>query len=815
MPTTIYDSSLLTQRRQAKTIANSFLQRLNTDSPVNNTNSFSSPTGIWSDSILNEVATGSMTMYRKSDGGAVCISPCCQAAPEYETPSTVDNIFIYLNCLIVSWSVPINSTKAGVITYNIAAVSSDGGAEQNVSTTDTYYNFEDLTPYKHYTFSITATNASGSSASVTSYSIYSPPLGMQSRVTNLSVTPNGYVWGNSLFTFGQVKYTFVKQNISNDKCYGSIAELAGAYPDIGVSTIFPLSDLIAFATTNAVRSGSIYDLNGGNGVWKTSDGGLSWTSLTKNKIFNTGSPFPDFSYWWNELDGVVIYDDGVSGNCKAYYTSNGGTTWQQSSGIGANYSDASTVTYSVIGNTIWFLSKTFNNTYFINKSTNKGQTFTTIQFINNVNAAQIDFTDENNGIVGIVQTNLIYKTTDGGATWTQIPTNLLPSGVLINVTHSYSGNWFIFNSILNGYLQNIEYLSQNLFTAIPTFSILSRLDNLSQIKFVNNTHRIGYGASNFFYNLIKDCAENTDTIAPPTVNDIYRGDQSVLVNILPPNQFPIRSLPVEIYQGDTLVDNTQVISSFPALITNLENGTPYRFKFKASWGIGEKGDVSESTDFTEEIIPSLGIPVPTRLGSLVFSRSSDGSTNTASFVIIPPANNGGAPITSYSVVLKQLINNVEKETKIDNIVTPIFSYNLSSSETIISGTVNSINSYGTQTDNLLIYNSPRDPNRVPIIHSVTNSGTPNQIIVNVETTSSTPLSYQYYKLYIYNRNNFRVVTSCSPNLYQLINVTAASGTTQNIVVSNVPSGNIQVALYFLNVLAGGQSAAAIMNHTVP
>lgn len=77
MPTTIYDSSLLTQRTRDKTISNSFINRATYASG-------SAPLlGITQDSILNNVANGQMKYYRKGDittvdNGCPCapLNPC-------------------------------------------------------------------------------------------------------------------------------------------------------------------------------------------------------------------------------------------------------------------------------------------------------------------------------------------------------------------------------------------------------------------------------------------------------------------------------------------------------------------------------------------------------------------------------------------------------------------------------------------------------------------------------------------------------------------------------------------------------------------
>lgn len=98
MPTTIYDSSLITQRRRATTESGSFVSRI---SPWNvkglsstipaypvNINANTQPNtgyapilGIYDQSIINTVKNGQMTMYRKNDGGCTTISNGCPCLP--------------------------------------------------------------------------------------------------------------------------------------------------------------------------------------------------------------------------------------------------------------------------------------------------------------------------------------------------------------------------------------------------------------------------------------------------------------------------------------------------------------------------------------------------------------------------------------------------------------------------------------------------------------------------------------------------------------------------------------------------------------
>ena len=71
MPTTIYDSSLLTQRRGSKAESGSFLNRI-----ASNNTGYAPALGIWDQSVINTVKNGQMKYYRKGDSGTTVDTGC-------------------------------------------------------------------------------------------------------------------------------------------------------------------------------------------------------------------------------------------------------------------------------------------------------------------------------------------------------------------------------------------------------------------------------------------------------------------------------------------------------------------------------------------------------------------------------------------------------------------------------------------------------------------------------------------------------------------------------------------------------------------
>jgi hypothetical protein len=78
MSTTIYDSSLLTQRKQAKAESGSFINRI--QNYANPQTGYSPALGIYDQSIINSVKDGTMRYYRKGTGGVTIVDNGCPCA---------------------------------------------------------------------------------------------------------------------------------------------------------------------------------------------------------------------------------------------------------------------------------------------------------------------------------------------------------------------------------------------------------------------------------------------------------------------------------------------------------------------------------------------------------------------------------------------------------------------------------------------------------------------------------------------------------------------------------------------------------------
>jgi hypothetical protein len=188
MPTTNYDSSLLTKRRANKASSGSFITRIT--SP-NNTTGYAPQLGIYDNSIINTVKLGSMIEYRKCDGSVLVNPgcPCPQAnSPNFTPPGEVSNIRWIIGSIILQWDPPTQGD--GPFTYQITPYL-NGSALSTVVTTSTEYRFVDLEEWKPYTFSICAINAGGMGALVkTTDSILMPPSDISNIMTGASGNPD-------------------------------------------------------------------------------------------------------------------------------------------------------------------------------------------------------------------------------------------------------------------------------------------------------------------------------------------------------------------------------------------------------------------------------------------------------------------------------------------------------------------------------------------------------------------------------------------------------------------------------------------------
>ena len=174
----------------------------------------------------------------------------------------------------------------------------------------------------------------------------------------------------------------------------------------------------------------------GGKVFRTNDGGQSWTHQATALFVDTLEAYPDLIYFWNKNEGVCV-GDATNGYAEIYTTSNGGNLWTRVSY--ANMPALITGEYfysgyfATVDNSFWFGTSKGN----IYKTNDKGLTWSSISnpFLNNGKVRVIQFKDSLNGIIGDRSGDsfTLYRTSNGGTTWQAIT----PTGPVYGRSISY------------------------------------------------------------------------------------------------------------------------------------------------------------------------------------------------------------------------------------------------------------------------------------------------------------------------------------------------------------------------------------------
>lgn len=202
-----------------------------------------------------------------------------------------------------------------------------------------------------------------------------------------------------------------------------IAQTAEEIPSAALfSDIHAFNANTAFVITAPSSGGA-----SSNGIWKTTDGGLNWTKYS-GSIFSASASFANHIYFWDENNGYAG-GDPVANKFEMYKTTDGGNTWSVISTAPAPQ-NADEFTYvavkDVVGDNIWLGTSTGR----ILRSTDRGETWTAhispaLDFggvITAGSSASYSFADANNGLL-ITDDNgfiVLYSTSDGGTTWTDL-----------------------------------------------------------------------------------------------------------------------------------------------------------------------------------------------------------------------------------------------------------------------------------------------------------------------------------------------------------------------------------------------------------
>lgn len=153
------------------------------------------------------------------------------------------------------------------------------------------------------------------------------------------------------------------------------------------------------------------------GIYKTVDGGYTWTKMTTGTVFGSSS-FLDGVHFWDANNGFA-FGDPVGGSYEIYTTTDGGSNWTAAV-TSVTAQDANEYAYvgafDVLGDHIWLTT----NEGRILHSTDKGYNWT-VASTTLTDANFVRFIDANTGFARQIDNangiNDVVITTDGGATW--------------------------------------------------------------------------------------------------------------------------------------------------------------------------------------------------------------------------------------------------------------------------------------------------------------------------------------------------------------------------------------------------------------
>jgi PKD repeat protein len=196
---------------------------------------------------------------------------------------------------------------------------------------------------------------------------------------------------------------------------------------IGIPTNCSVSELFAVNYDTAWVA-TYGNTTGGNAIFKTTDGGLTWNAQTAADFSGTAA-FANTIYFWDADNGICMGDPN-GGYFEIYTTTDGGTTWIRvpqaniPAPASGEYSYNGGKDYDVVGNTIWFGTNKGN----VFRSLDRGLNWTKVAS-GKPEVTNVTFGDADHGIIqyktyntqtGAIINFDLLSTTDGGLTWTEI-----------------------------------------------------------------------------------------------------------------------------------------------------------------------------------------------------------------------------------------------------------------------------------------------------------------------------------------------------------------------------------------------------------
>lgn len=380
-------------------------------------------------------------------------------------------------------------------------------------------------------------------------------------------------------TLGFYEISIVNENVVWAICYDGVGGLGSGVPILdfikttdggttwipGVLNIPPsvtFSNICALSADEAWVAMHKADFSTGGGVFHTTDGGATWQQSNPGTLFGPSS-WPNFVYFKDPMNGIAG-GDAVDGYFEIYTTTDGGISWTRTpqanipapipGGIGGWFDG-----FCVIGDTVWF-------------GTNLGQMYKSTDFgltwsIHTVDPAmnmvyEIAFNDDGlHGLTNIRLANnavVLYSTTDGGVTWTQ----MAPTGQWkrSRVTSVPGTNTFVSTSVIYPN-RGSAYTMDNGATWVEIDGTVQK----AACRFLNATT----GWAGGYYN------DDPQFIIG---NGIYKWDGTVSLGVNENDAMPLYTVSpnpaenvVNVSLGEVSVDDLQFYNSIGILVKEINN----------------------------------------------------------------------------------------------------------------------------------------------------------------------------------------------------------------------------------------------------